>query len=58
MLYLVANLGDRGSSLRALAAEFGACVADQAARKPDTAARRLVDGGVQAKLAANPLEHV
>lgn len=42
----------------ALAAEFGACVIDQAARKPDTAARRLVDGGVVAKLAANPLEHL
>lgn len=41
-----------------LAAEFGACVADQAARKPDTAARRLVDGGVAAKLAANPLERL
>jgi len=40
----------------ALAAEFGACVQDQAARKPDTAARRLVDGGVVTKLAANPLE--
>lgn len=42
----------------ALAAEFGACVADQAARKPATAARRLVDGGVAAKLAANPLERL
>jgi len=42
----------------ALAAEFGACVLDQAARKPDTAARRLVDGGVVAKLAANPLERL
>ncbi|MCM3613629.1 HD domain-containing protein [Microbacterium enclense] len=40
----------------ALAAEFGACVVDQAARKPDTAARRLVEGGLVAKLAANPLE--
>ena len=40
----------------ALAAEFGACVLDQAARKPDTAARRLVDGGVVQKLAGNPLE--
>ncbi|UKF81095.1 HD domain-containing protein [Clavibacter californiensis] len=39
-----------------LAAEFGACVVDQAERKPHTAARRLVDGGVIAKLAANPLE--
>ncbi len=39
-----------------LAAEFGACVVDQASRKPDTAARRLVDGGVVAKLARNPLE--
>ncbi|MFJ4037854.1 cyanamide hydratase [Microbacterium sp. NPDC090007] len=41
-----------------LAAEFGACVTDQAARKPDTAARRLVDGGVRAKLAAHPLERL
>ncbi|GAA1671285.1 HD domain-containing protein [Microbacterium lacus] len=39
-----------------LAAEFGACVIDQAARKPDTAARRLVDAGIIGKLAANPLE--
>ena len=42
----------------ALAAEFGTYVVDQAARKPDTAARRLVDGGVVAKLAANPLERL
>ena len=42
----------------ALAAEFGACVVDQARRKPDTAARRLVDGGVLDKLAANPLEGI
>lgn len=41
-----------------LAAEFGACVLDQAARKPDTAARRLVDGGVRDKLAAHPFEGV
>lgn len=40
----------------ALAAEFGACVQDQAVRKPDTAARRLVDGGVISKLAADRLE--
>ncbi len=39
-----------------LAAEFTACVTDQAARKPDTAARRLVDGGVARKLRENPLE--
>lgn len=39
-----------------LAAEFTACVTDQAERKPATAARRLVDGGVAAKLARNPLE--
>jgi len=39
-----------------LAAEFGAGVADQAERKPDTQAHRLVLGGVRAKLAANPLE--
>ncbi len=42
----------------ALSAEFSACVLDQAARKPGTAARRLVDGGVVAKLAANPLERL
>lgn len=42
----------------ALAQEFGACVAEQAARKPATAARRLVDGGVVAKLAENPLERL
>lgn len=41
-----------------LAAEFGACVIDQAARKPGTAARRLVEGGVIEKLAANPLERL
>lgn len=42
----------------ALAAEFGACVIDQAARKPDTAARRLLDGGIVTKLADNPLERL
>lgn len=42
----------------ALAAEFGACVVDQAVRKPGTAARRLVDGGVVAALAAHPLERL
>lgn len=41
-----------------LAAEFSACVVDQAARKPHTAARRLVDGGIVRLLAANPLEHL
>ncbi len=41
---------------RELAAEFTVCVTDQAARKPDTAARRLVDGGVERKLRENPLE--
>ncbi|WIE76933.1 HD domain-containing protein [Curtobacterium sp. MCSS17_007] len=41
-----------------LAEEFGACVVDQAARKPTTAARRLVDGDVLGKLARNPLESV
>jgi hypothetical protein len=38
-----------------LAEEFTACVTDQAARKPETAARRLVDGGVARKLAQHPL---
>lgn len=42
----------------ALAQEFGACVVDQAARKPTTAARRLVDGGLVRKLADNPLERL
>lgn len=39
-----------------LASEFAACVTDQASRKPDTAARRLVEGGVARKLRENPLE--
>ncbi|GAA4158174.1 HD domain-containing protein [Gryllotalpicola daejeonensis] len=39
-----------------LAAEFTACVTDQAERKPNTQARRIVDGGVAAKLANHPLE--
>jgi len=41
-----------------LAAEFGDCVQQQAARKPDSQARRLVDGGLIQKLADNPLERV
>lgn len=39
-----------------LAQEFGDGVTDQAARKPHTSARRLVDGGVVGKLANHPLE--
>ena len=39
-----------------LAAEFTACVTDQAERKPTTAAHRIVEGGVAAKLRRNPLE--
>lgn len=39
-----------------LAAEFGTCVVDQAGRKPTTSSARLVAGGLEAKLAANPLE--
>lgn len=42
----------------ALATEFGDAVVDQAARKPSTAARRLVDGHVGAKLRDNPLEQL
>lgn len=42
----------------ALAGEFGACVTDQADRKPTTAARRLVDGGLIRKLRENPLERL
>ena len=41
-----------------LAEEFGACVGDQAARKPHSHARRLVDGGLVRKLAENPLERL
>jgi len=41
-----------------LATEFGSCVSDQAIRKPDTAAKRLVDGGLIDKLTANPLERL
>ncbi|HEY8319158.1 MAG TPA: HD domain-containing protein [Amnibacterium sp.] len=41
----------------ALGAEFTACITDQAARKPDSQAARIVAGGVAARLAAHPLEH-
>lgn len=41
-----------------LAKEFTLCVADQAERKPTTAARRLVDNGLAAKLQQNPLERL
>jgi hypothetical protein len=39
-----------------LAAEFTACVTDQAERKPGTAAQRIVERGVAGKLRSNPLE--
>lgn len=41
-----------------LAAEFGEGVRDQAGRKPHSHARRLFDGGLIDKLAANPLERI
>ncbi|MBC7724964.1 MAG: cyanamide hydratase [Burkholderiaceae bacterium] len=41
---------------RGIAAEFALCVVDQANRKPDTAAARLVRGGLVEKLFQNPLE--
>ncbi|KHK99439.1 cyanamide hydratase [Microbacterium mangrovi] len=47
-----------GYSRGDLAAVFGACVVEQAARKPATSARRLVDGGVVRKLQDNPLERL
>lgn len=52
--YLAAVLAQhpRGS----LAADFGDRVADQAERKPATAAARLLHGGLRRKLADNPLE--
>jgi hypothetical protein len=40
-----------------LAEEFTAAVTDQAARKPTTAAHRLVQGGVADKLARHPYAH-
>jgi hypothetical protein len=41
-----------------LADEFGTCVQAQSERKPHSHARRLVDGGLIGKLAANPLERL
>ncbi|WP_430331279.1 HD domain-containing protein [Rhodococcus sp. ACT016] len=41
-----------------LADEFGSCVREQATRKPHSQARRLVDGGLDRKLAQNPLERL
>jgi HD domain len=41
-----------------LAEEFTAGVTDQARRKPTTAADRLVHGGLAAKMARHPLEHL
>jgi HD domain len=39
-----------------LATEFSACFADQAARKPDSAAAEAVASGIAGRLAGNPLE--
>ena len=39
-----------------LAAEFGACFADQAARKPTSAAASAVRSGMADRMASNPLE--
>jgi hypothetical protein len=39
-----------------LAAEFGACLLEQASRKPGSQAARIVDDGLARRLAANPLE--
>lgn len=39
-----------------LAAEFGACFRDQAARKPDGAAGRAIRSGLVGRMAANPVE--
>jgi hypothetical protein len=40
-----------------LATEFSACFADQAARKPGSAAAEAVASGIAGRLAANPLEN-
>jgi hypothetical protein len=39
-----------------LATEFGGCLVEQAARKPGSQADRIVTSGLEARLAANPLE--
>jgi hypothetical protein len=52
--YLAAVLAEHPRG--ALAADFGDRVADQADRKPATAAARLLHGGLRRKLADNPLE--
>lgn len=39
-----------------LAGEFTACLIDQASRKPDTAAARLVAGGLADRMRSHPLE--
>ena len=39
-----------------LAAEFGACLVQQAGRKPGSQAARIVASGLESRLAANPLE--
>ncbi len=41
-----------------LAAEFGRCFADQAARKPASNAARSVTNGIVERLASNPLEQL
>ena len=41
-----------------LAGEFGGSVRAQSERKPHSHARRLIDGGLIGKLAANPLERL
>jgi hypothetical protein len=41
-----------------LARDFGTSVEDQAVRKPDSAAARLVAGGLTFKLANHPLENL
>jgi hypothetical protein len=41
-----------------LAGEFGGSVRTQSERKPHSHARRLIDGGLIGKLAANPLERL
>jgi hypothetical protein len=39
-----------------LAAEFGGCLVEQAARKHGSRAERIVAAGLESRLAANPLE--
>jgi hypothetical protein len=41
-----------------LGTEFIACFRDQAARKPDSTAARMVEDGIAERIATNPLDRL